>query len=183
MPRITPIKHSEAEGKAKDLLDVVKSKLGGTPNLLTSMANSPAVLKSYLEFSGALGEASLSAKVREQVALAIANANKCAYCAAAHTAIGKGAGLTGEQTVAAQRGEADDPKAQAVVSLALAINEKRGWISDEDFNAAKQAGVTDGEILETVAVVTLNILTNYLNHVIGTEVDFPKVDLVETAGV
>lgn len=181
MPRISPIAHENATGDAKDLLDVVKSKLGGTPNLLTTMAHSPAVLKSYLEFSGALGDASLSAAVREQIALAVANANKCSYCAAAHTVIGKGAGLTADQTVAAQRGEADDAKTQAIVTLALQINENRGWITDEQFAAATEAGVTEPEILETVAVVTFNLLTNYLNHVIGTEVDFPKVDLVETA--
>ena len=94
--------------------------------------------------------------------------------------IGKGAGLTEDQAKAAQRGEADDPKTQAIVTLALQINENRGWITDEQFKAATDAGVTQTEILETVAVVTLNLLTNYLNHVIGTEVDFPKVDLVET---
>lgn len=181
MPRISPIKHSDATGQAKELLDVVKSKLGGTPNLLTTMAHSPAVLKSYLEFSGALGDASLSAAVREQIALAVANANKCGYCTSAHTVIGKGAGLTGEQTVAAQRGEASDPKTQALVTLALQINENRGWITDEQFKAATDAGVTKPEILETVAVVTFNLLTNYLNHVIETEIDFPKVELVEAA--
>lgn len=181
MPRITPISHADATGPAKDLLDTVKAKMGGTPNLLTTMAHSPAVLKSYLEFSGALSGASLSPALREQIALAVANANKCGYCAAAHTVIGKGAGLTADQTVAAQRGEADDPKTQAIVTLALQINENRGWLTDEQFKAATDAGVTQPEILETVAVVTFNLLTNYFNHVIETEVDFPKVDLVETA--
>ena len=181
MARITPLAHETATGDAKDLLDVVKSKLGGTPNLLTTMAHSPAVLKSYLEFSGALGGASLSGAVREQIALAVANANKCGYCAAAHTVIGKGAGLTADETVAAQRGEAGDAKTQAIVTLGLQINENRGWITDEQFKAATDAGVTQAEILETVAVVTFNLLTNYLNHVIETEIDFPKVDLIETA--
>jgi len=181
MPRIQPVSHENATGKSKELLDAVNTKLGRVPNLLGTMAHSPAVLNSYLSLSGALGEASLPESTREQIALALANANQCGYCAAAHTAIGKGAGLTDEQAAAAQRGEADDPKAQAVVTLALAINEKRGWISDADFKAATDAGVSEAEILETVAVVTLNILSNYLNHVIGTEVDFPKVELIETA--
>lgn len=67
------------------------------------------------------------------------------------------------------------------MTLALQINENRGWITDEQFKAATDAGVTKPEILETVAVVTFNLLTNYLNHVIETEVDFPTVELVETA--
>ncbi len=61
MPRITPVNPDQATGQSKELLEIVKGKLGGTPNLLTTMAHSPAVLKSYLEFSGALGGASLSA--------------------------------------------------------------------------------------------------------------------------
>lgn len=181
MPRINPINHADATGPAKDLLDAVKAKMGSVPNLLGTMAHSPAVLKSYLEFSGALGTASLSAGVREQIAIAVANSNKCGYCTSAHTMIGKGAGLTDAQTVAAQRGEADDPKTQAIVTLALQINDNRGWISDEQFKAATDAGVTHAEILETVTVVSFNILTNYLNHFIETEIDFPKVELIETA--
>lgn len=181
MSRIQPIAHNDATGPAKDLLDAVKAKMGGTPNLLRTMAHAPAVLKSYLEFSGALGDSTLSPAVREQIALAVANANKCHYCTSAHTMIGKKAGLTDAQAVAAQRGEADDPKTQAIITFGLAVSEKRGWVNDDDVKAASDAGVTEPEILETVAVVVFNLLTNYLNHVIETEVDFPKVDLVETA--
>ena len=37
------------------------------------------------------------------------------------------------------------------------------------------AKLTDAEIVETVANVALNILTNYVNHVAQTVVDFPEV--------
>jgi uncharacterized peroxidase-related enzyme len=181
MPRIAPLNHASATGASKDLLDAVKAKLGGTPNILTTMAHSPAVLKSYLDLSGNLGGSSLSAKVREQIALAVGNANGCGYCVAAHTAIGKGAGLTAEQAVAAQRGEAGDAKTQAILDLALAITEKKGWITDADYSAAKSAGVTEVEAIEVLATVVLNIFTNYFNHLVGTEIDFPKAELIETS--
>ena len=70
---------------------------GGTPNLLTTMAQAPAVLEGYLSLSGALGSGSLPAGLREQVAMAIAGVNGCEYCASAHTAIGKGAGVAEDQ--------------------------------------------------------------------------------------
>ena len=37
------------------------------------------------------------------------------------------------------------------------------------------AGITDGEVIEVTANVALNILTNYVNHVAETVVDFPPV--------
>lgn len=182
MPRIQPLAHTDAQGKAKDLLDTVKQKLGGTPNLLTTMAHSPATLESYLNFSGALSHGTFSPKLREQIALAIAGANSCEYCAAAHTAIGKGAGLNDDELATALDGEPADPKAAAAVTLARTLVEKRGFATDEDIEAFKAAGFDDGQVLELVANVALNFLTNYINHVVQTEVDFPKVTVPQPAG-
>src|SRR6267378_5885625 len=95
-------------------------------NIFRSMANSPAVLDSYLKFSGAMGGAKLDAKTREAVALAVSQANRCEYCLAAHTVIGKGAGLDESAIKDARQGRSKDRKAQGAVTLARAIVEKRG---------------------------------------------------------
>lgn len=181
MPRIQPLNKDNATGPAKELLGAVEGKLGRVPNLLGTMAHAPAVLKSYLDFSGNLGQSSLSPAVREQIALAVSNANGCGYCVSAHTAMGKAAGLTEAQAKAAQRGEADDDKTRAILTLSLQLVEKRGWLTDGDIAQAKTSGVSEAELLEVVAVVVYNTMTNYFNHVIETEVDFPKVELIETA--
>jgi AhpD family alkylhydroperoxidase len=89
MERIKAINSKEATGKSKDLLDGVQKKLGMTPNLMGTMAQSPAVLEGYLNFSGALGGGSLPAKLREQIALVVAETNGCAYCLSAHSAVGR----------------------------------------------------------------------------------------------
>ncbi|MFG0259859.1 MAG: carboxymuconolactone decarboxylase family protein [Phycisphaerales bacterium JB041] len=181
MPRIQPLKHADAQGKAKDLLDTVKKKLGGTPNILTTMAQSPATLESYLNFSGALGGGTFSAGLREQIAMAAAGANACEYCAAAHTAIGRGAGVSEAELSKALDGEPTDPKAAAAVRLTRVLVEKRGFASDEDIRAFKAAGFDDGQVIELVANVALNIFTNYINHVAQTDVDFPKVEVPQLA--
>jgi alkylhydroperoxidase family enzyme len=41
--------------------------------------------------------------------------------------------------------------------------------------AVKAAGYTDAQVVEIVAHVALNTLTNYVNEVLGTEIDFPVV--------
>ncbi|MBB2707191.1 MULTISPECIES: hypothetical protein [Rhizobium] len=44
--------------------------------------------------------------------------------------------------------------------------------------AARTYGLTDAEILETIAHVAVNILTNSVNNTVGTILDFPKVERV-----
>lgn len=175
MSRIEPINYEQSTGKAKELLDAVKSKLGMTPNLMTTMAQSPAVLESYMNFSGTLGK-TLNAKLREQIALLTAEENGCGYCASAHTALGKMAGLTTDETLAARQGKGGDEKTDAALKFAKAILDKRGKTSDEDLQAIKQAGFTSGETAEIVANVALNIFTNYFNETAQTEVDFPAIE-------
>ena len=183
MPRIAPLTAETANPAQQELLDGVKKKIGMVPNLLGTMAHSPAVLKTYLALGDALGGASLSAGFREQIAVAVAGANQCGYCAAAHTAIGKGAGVSGDELAKNLKGEASDAKTQAALDFSRAVVAKRGFVEDSDFASVRDAGFNDGEILEIITVVVANILTNYLNHAIETEIDFPKVELDQGVGV
>ena len=177
MPRIDPIDPQAAEGKARTLLEAVHKKFGMTPNLTATLAQSPAALEGYLGLSGALAAGSLGAKLREQIAVAVAGASGCGYCASAHTAIGKSVGLPDEELGANLRGSASDPTAQAALDFALAVVEHRGWVSDDDLRRVRDAGFGDGEITEIVANVAQNLFTNYFNHIARTEVDFPPVEL------
>jgi uncharacterized peroxidase-related enzyme len=176
--RIAPVNPASAQPKAKELLDAVQKKLGMTPNMMRTMAQSPVVLESYLSFSGALGHGVLPAKAREELALYIGQINQCGYCVAAHSTLGKMAGLQPDQLIDARRGlVAADPVGQAALKLAKTVLETRGEVSDTDLAAAHSAGLGDPEIAEVVAHVALNIFTNYFNRVAHTEVDFPKVPL------
>lgn len=175
MSRIQPIQNADATGKAKQLLDGVQAKLGKTPNLMKTLAQAPAALEGYLNFSGALATGTLDAKFREQLALAVAQANSCEYCLSAHSTIGKMAGLNVEEVAASRRSQSDDPKRNAGLKFAQLLVVQRGLVSDAALEAVRRAGYTDGEITEIVAHVALNTLTNYFNHVAQTDVDFPKV--------
>lgn len=175
MPRLNAVDPAAVQGKAKTLLDNVKAALGVTPNLTRVMANSPAVLEAYLNFSAALRGGALDAKLREQIALAVAEANRCDYCLAAHSLLGKKAGLTADEVLDARRARATDPKSDAAVTFARLVVEERGRVTDAQLARLREAGFGDGEIAEVVANVALNLFTNYVNHVAETEVDFPPV--------
>jgi uncharacterized peroxidase-related enzyme len=175
MQRITAINHEESTGKAKELLDGVKAKIGFAPNMMKTMASSPAVLEAYLNFSGSLGT-TLNAKLREQIALTTAEINGCQYCASAHSAIGKMSGLDDTAIANARRAASDDAKADAALKFASALVVSRGKVSPADYQAVTDAGFSEKEIAEIVANVALNIFTNYFNETAGTVVDFPAID-------
>jgi len=174
MPRIEPVDPKTADGKTKLMLDGVQAKLGMVPNLIKTLANSPAALEAYLGMSDALSNGALPAKLREQIALAVSEANGCGYCLAAHSAVGKMVGLSEEEVMDSRRGSSADSKADAVLRFARQVVDKLGWVNAEDIERMRKAGYGDEEVAEVVAHVARNIFTNYFNHVAGTAVDFPE---------
>jgi uncharacterized peroxidase-related enzyme len=181
MSRLIAVDPAKATGKAKDLLDKVQAKLGLTPNMMRTMANSPAVLEAYLNFNNSLAEGSLSSRLREQIALVVAEANGCEYCLSAHTAIGKMVGLGTDDILASRQSTSTNPKVEAALKFASRIIARRGDVSDNDLGQVLQAGYAEGEIAEIIANVALNVFTNYFNQVAQTEIDFPKVALSRAA--
>jgi len=166
---------ASATGKTKQIFDGLQKNLGTVPNLMRTLATSPAALTAYMSFSGALGEGELSATTREQIAIAVANANSCDYCLSAHNALGKLAGLNTDDLARAQHAEAVDERTTAALRFAVEVVRKRGLLPASEIVTLRTAGYSDGEVTEIVAAVALNIFTNYFNHLAGTEIDFPMV--------
>src|SRR3546814_18508482 len=97
---------------------------------------------------GALGGGTLSPKVGEQIAVAIANRNRCEYCLAAHTALGRKAGASAEEMSRAQAGRSDDPAVAAALAFALRVVEDRGQVGDADVQRLRDAGYGDEPVME-----------------------------------
>lgn len=181
MPRIQPLDPSDATGQAHDLFEAIQGKVGMVPNLYRTLGNAPTVLSGLLALKGELDQGSLSPSDKERIALAVGQSNGCDYCVAAHTAIGKGAGLSEAETLAARQGESSDPRSQALLSLTRAILEREGFATDEQLAAARDAGLDDAVILEVVGQVILNFFTNFTNHIAETTVDFPAAPQLQPA--
>lgn len=175
MVRIQPIDRAAADGDAGALLDGVKATLGGVPNIFATFARAPKVLEGFLAFNGALSKGVLPAALREQIALTIAGANHCDYCASAHTAVGKHAGLDHDELARNLRGESQDSATRAVLGFVRKVVDRRGRVEDADISALRGAGYGDDAIVEIIAHVGLNLFTNYFNHIAGTDIDFPVV--------
>lgn len=181
VPRLTAVDPATATGKAKDLLAAVQASLGLTPNMMRTMANSPAVLDGYLAFGAALGKGALRPGLREQIALAVAEANSCDYCLSAHSALGQMAGLKADQISSSRAAVSADPKTDAALKFAVAVVAAKGTLTESQFNEVRDAGFTDGEVAEILAHVAINVFTNYFNKAALTVIDFPKVEARQAA--
>lgn len=177
MNRIAQLDPATTNGPARQLFDAVQAKLGAVPNLFRVLGNSPAALNGFLSLNGALASGTFPAKLREQIALTVAETNQCAYCLSAHAFVGGRLGLSTQDIADARQAAATDKRTDAILKLAQSIVVQRGELGATGLDQARAAGLTDGDIVETVAHVALNIFSNYLNHIAGTIIDFPEVTL------
>lgn len=177
MSRIpTPTSIADAPEASRGLLEAVNKQLGTVPNLFRIVSTSPSALEGYLGLNGALAKGALDPATRERIALAVAEINGCDYCLAAHTYLGKNlAKLSDAEITANRKGQSTDAKADAAVRFAVEIVRARGALSNSSVDAVRSAGFGDAEIVEIIAHVALNTLTNYMNEVLETEIDFPQV--------
>ena len=175
MSRLPIPSRDEAPVKSQPMLDVVGAQLGVILNLFRLVGQSPAALEGYLGLMGALNK-TLDVKTRERIALAVAQVNGCGYCLSAHSYLGANVAKLDEAELAAnRRGHSSDPKADTVVVFAKKVTDARGKVSEADIAAVRFAGFTDAQIVEIVLNVALNVLTNFVNNVADTDIDFPVV--------
>lgn len=179
MTRIELVDPTTATGDAKTVLDDITATFGTTPAMFRAVANSPAALRMLWAGFGALGGGTLGARLGEQVAVLVADRNRCDYCLAAHTALGRKAGVSREDMSEAQAGRSDDPRTAAALTFAEKLVVDRAQVGDDDMADLRAAGFSDEDVVELVAHVALNLFTNYVNVALDVPVDFPAVALSE----
>lgn len=181
MAHVTLVDPAASAATVQPTLHAIKGAFGVVPNMFRAVANSPAALNSMWGAFGALGAGTLGARLGEEIAVAVANANACEYCLAAHTALGRKAGASADDMAAAQVGRSADPRTQAALTFALKIVRDRGAVTAADVATLKAAGFEDEGVVEIIAHVALNLFTNYVNVALAVPVDFPGVKLNRAA--
>lgn len=165
----------EDAGQAGPTLEQVRAQIGAVPNIYATMAHSPAALEGFLAFNGKLAQGRLSAATREQIALTVAGANGCDYCASAHTLLAGNAGVSEAEAQRNLGGRASDDRTAAILAFARQVVTQRGRVDASALDTLRGQGLSEGEIVEVIANVAVNLFTNYFNHIAETEIDFPVV--------
>lgn len=181
MSRIPAVVPEGLSDEQQAILEAVKAQLGMAPNFLKVFAHSPAALRAFVGLFSIAREGTLDPLTRERIALALAQQNACEYCLSAHTALARSAGLGEDEIESNRGGSSRDARAAAAVRFARALVDSTGDVSTSDLLAIREAGYTDGEIVEIITHVGLNLLTNILGRASQVEIDFPKVILGRAA--
>ncbi|MEL7159226.1 MAG: carboxymuconolactone decarboxylase family protein [Bacteroidota bacterium] len=160
------------------IFDQLEKGLGFVPNLYATLAHSENALGNYLTFQN--GKSSLKAKEREVINLAVSQVNECAYCLAAHTALGKMNGFTDEQVIELRQGYASwDAKLNALASFARETTINRGKPAAATVDALLAAGYSNENLVDAIVVIGDKIVTNFLHGVTQVPVDFPAAAELE----
>jgi len=174
MPRIPPVQLPTASERVRPLLEGLKRKLGMVPNLFATIGQSPEALQALLGAMEALGQGALSGREIEQVNLLTSELNGCAYCVSAHAALGKLAGLSPDDIEWARAGRASSAREQAIFALVRRVVRTGGAGAGTELARAREAGLSDGEVIEVLAHVALKTFTNAAGILAQTDIDFPK---------
>ncbi len=176
-----PLAPEATTGVARELLDATKRQLGRVPNLYAAMAHSPAALQGYLDFRGALQQGVLDLKMRERVALLVAQLNDCDYCVAAHTFRGGKIGMDADDLRATRQADSADARTAAALRLVKALVLHDAANAETALTEALQAGWNEAEVGELVAHIALNVFSNYFKQIAEPPLDFPVAPPLEKA--
>jgi uncharacterized peroxidase-related enzyme len=175
MARTTALKPEQVPAESKPTLDAFTKNIGFTPSMMAAFAQSPIAFNAWATLLGSLSKA-LDVKTRDSIGLAVSEVNGCDYCLSVHSFTAEHmAKLPAEDIVLARKGHARDLKRDAAVQFARKVIENRGKVGDADLDAVRDAGYTDANIMEIVALVAMYSLTNFFNNVFDPEKDFPAV--------
>ncbi len=181
MSRINVVTTEQANEQQLALFTAIEQQLGVVPNFLKVFANSPAALEAFLGLHSIANAGELDGKTKERIALGLAEQNACQYCVSAHTAIGKKAGLSGDEILANRAGGSQDAKAAVAVKFSRSLADNNGDVTTAELLEIRNAGYSDAEIVEIITHVGMNVLTNILGKASRVEIDFPKIELQQAS--
>ncbi|WP_421118140.1 carboxymuconolactone decarboxylase family protein [Aquihabitans daechungensis] len=156
-----------ASGHAGQLLDDIYQRHGSAGHMVRTMASSPAMLAGYLDLSRAAKRVSLNRRLSEQVSIAVQATLGCDTCLDAHIAAARAAGVADHDIDLAKSGTASAPDAALLIDFSLQVLIAPGQIDEATIQGLRDAGFDDRQVLDIVAIVSLNFLTGSFNLVTG----------------
>ena len=162
------------------IFDNLEKALGFVPNLYATYAYSPTALGDYLALQNR--KSSLKTREREVINLVVSQVNDCAYCLAAHTALGKLNGFTDEQILDIRAGQVTfDERIAALATFVRETTVNRGLPTPAATEAFFAAGFTRENLVDTIVVIGDKTISNFLHRVTDVPVDFPAAQPLELA--
>jgi uncharacterized peroxidase-related enzyme len=171
--RIHPVQASNVDQQTSDVLKKVKQQWGSSWNMTSSMAHNPAVLEGFLSFFNAIDNSGLNKIDREVICMEMAYSNSCHYCVPAHLYTAHQQGVDKDMIEQiADGGTIEGNSREAVIQrLVRRLEETKGKLSDEEFQAFQDQGVAIPEMIAVIAEIAHCTLTNFFNRLADTDLD------------
>ena len=150
----------------EESLPVLKGALssaGQLPNFLGVLAGCPAALRGYARFRAELRHGSLPKSTIERIALATAEHYRCGPGIAIHNRTARRAGVGIDEVALAREWDSSDPKEAALLRYLKPLVQQPGTAPQHLLEEAREAGWTDEQLLEAVAVLSLECFTAMVN--------------------
>lgn len=162
----------DAPEGSRTTLAATRDRLGFVPNVVSTMAGSPALVQAYTTMVELLGQTRFTPQEQQVAILSVSLANGCDYCMAAHTLMAEKVGVDGGVIEALRDGkELPDTRLEALRRFTTALVETRGWTGDDEVQAFLDAGFEPAHVLDAIMILGMKTLTNYTNHLANTPLD------------
>ena len=162
----------EVSANNQAIFDQLTKGVGFVPNLYAYYAKSPTALGDYLQLQNR--KSSLKLKERELINLVVSQVNNCAYCLAAHTALGQRAGFTPDQLLELRQGKASfDARFNALAAFVKDTVLERGQPQATLTEALLAQGYTEENLVDIVLLIGDKTISNYLHRLTNLPIDFP----------
>lgn len=171
---LTPHTIESAHDGARPLLEKAHKELGFVPNMYARMAQQPGLLESYSAgYDAFRTQSGFSPPEQEVVLITISRDNKCRYCVAAHSMIGKNMTKVPDDVLTALRSGASipNPRFSALSVFTSAMLASHGSPSPEQVAAFLSAGFEEKHVLAIILAIGVKTMSNYANHVFDTPID------------
>ncbi|MBL3965428.1 MULTISPECIES: carboxymuconolactone decarboxylase family protein [Burkholderia] len=177
MSRLTTIRPEEATGATAEVFAKIKKAVGKVPNAYATIGTqSPEALGAALAFDAAVAASTLGKADIEVIKLTVSEYAGCDYCVAAHTLMGKLAGLTSDQMKQVRAGATTgDAARDALVAYVRTLVGTHGTVPVAVVDAVRAAGYTERQLIEISLAIASITFTNLVNRVNDTKLDFPAV--------
>ena len=169
MPNKTPMSrfpiHDDltAPEETLPILKGLQSSAGQLPNFLGVLAGSAAALRAYVRFRAELRRGTLPAATRERIGLAVASSLGSAPGQSQHERTARAAGLGIDEITAARGWSSGDPSELAMLRYLRPLAEQHGSHPVHLHEEAREAGWSDAQLLEAIALVSMESFTAMIN--------------------
>jgi AhpD family alkylhydroperoxidase len=173
MPRLAIPGRDDVPDASREALDNIHKTMGKVPNEYRLIGTNTEVLDGYMSMVVSVSKV-LGHKLVEQISLAVSQLNGSDYDLSKHRYLALNhARIMPAEIELNRQGTSIDAKAAAAIEFALVVATKRGHIEDDDLGRIRSVGFNDSDIIAIVSATTIATMTNLLNSVARTEIDFP----------